>query len=125
MNTRAINAADLLTSLSQGKTILLLQALDPNLLDQMEYSLDFIHHCKLKLDTAPNVFDDFLTSGLLLIEEDLSRANMDFIFSLVEFLKSPRFKNVISSYLYIDGNRVTAEEDLKFVSHEANTPLLH
>lgn len=119
----AIDQAQLFATLSTGKLMLLLKLVDPNLLDQMEYALEFINECKMECSTTANIFDEFIAKRSLIIEDDIFGSDNDYIYSLLRFFETRKYSSVIEAKLFIDGFQYNPSESAEFPTENTTTLL--
>lgn len=103
MQKRATALTELLAPLSSGKVMLVLELLQPDLLDQLEQSLEFIQALELPMNSTQNTLDDFLIKRYMVLEDSLENFNQNEFTSTIQFFDQPKYKTMINAYFLVDG----------------------
>lgn len=103
MQKRATALPELLAPLSAGKVMLVLELLQPDLLDQLEHCLDFIQELKLPMNSTQNALDDFLIKRYMVLEDSLESLSSNTLASTMKFFEQPKYKNIINTHAFVDG----------------------
>lgn len=103
MNKKALALSELIAPLSAGKAMVVLELLQPELLDQLEHCLEFIKELDISTVSTQNTLDDFLVKGYLVLEDSLACLHDGSLGSTIRFLEQPKFKHIINTHCFIDG----------------------
>lgn len=97
----ATSVSELIAPYSKGKVLVLLEAVDPVVCDQMDHFFSLFKKLGLSAKSIA-VFENFLEHGLLAIYAEISNTSKNEAVGLIDYFRQAEFKNAIRATLFID-----------------------
>lgn len=108
---RPVSFIDFVLPLSQEKTLLLLELLDPLVGESLDFTFAVSSFLGIKTDHLPNDYEVFIRSGYLIAEQELSETTILWAETALDFFRQKKLRNAVKAYVFINNEFIGHSHD--------------